>query len=126
MRDAAPSIGSWLTEQIRAETGERVIARWPANRVRRRRAVGGLLFVTNARLIFLPHQVERLLGMKPWIVSLHDVTGLSELPKRGVMGSAARKRLAIEVRNEPREVFVVNRLEDRLRLLRDAVRKEDG
>jgi hypothetical protein len=102
-------------------TGEITIKRWRANHVRGRRAVGGTLWLTNWRLVFMPHGVERISGQTEWTRYLADVTSVEVADRQAVAFSGGlRKRLLVRSPSGD-EYFVVNRVSEVAASLVDAV-----
>ncbi|HVV49150.1 MAG TPA: hypothetical protein VHO06_05795 [Polyangia bacterium] len=60
------------------EEGEEVRREFRANRWQHRiRAVGGRLYLTDRRLIFVPHKFDSKLGGRRWSARLQDLEGSS-------------------------------------------------
>lgn len=103
---------------------ERWIAHVPGNRSQGKRAVGGGLHVTSKRLLFTPNIVDAKLGGKAWYCALADVESVGIEPGRislfELFSGGLRDRLAIQLRDGSRELFVVDQpavLVDQLRAL---------
>lgn len=76
------------------------------------RAVGGKLHVTDRRIVFRPHVLDRVTGGKGFTAPLSAVTGVSKAPKDGQLFSGGlRDRLQIELGDGSVHHFVVNQLD---------------
>jgi len=74
---------------------------WRANRVAGSlRAVGGVLAIQAARLVFLPGRLAQRVGEQPWMVDLHDIEDVQ------VLGGRLRRRLVVTADGEE-TAFVV-------------------
>jgi len=112
-------MGLWL-KQPKLEEGEAI--RWQAwaNRsLNRWIAAGGMLVVTNRRVLFRPNRVEMAIGKKQWecpIASLAEV----EVVDRDftVPAGGMRRRLGIRTSGGV-ELFVVNDVETKAIELRE-------
>lgn len=106
-------LGSHLLERIDLRPGEEIRQSWMANRSVGWRAVGGKLFLTTERFIFLRHFLERLIPVQdqPWSREREDfvgaeVFGAEAWPVRPLSG-ALRSRLCLVFVDESVELFVV-------------------
>ncbi|WP_139794834.1 hypothetical protein [Saccharomonospora piscinae] len=97
-------------DNVEPLAGERVFARYPANRRQgANNAVGGLLWLTSHRVLFTSHALDSRLGGKNWSTSRDnvvsaDVVGLNLLE---ILGGGLRRRLKLELRVGKPEIFVV-------------------
>ncbi|HEV7771051.1 MAG TPA: hypothetical protein VGO66_10420 [Solirubrobacterales bacterium] len=81
-------------------------------------AAGGQLIATNRRIFFQPSRVDRATGAKRWELPLDAITGIEVIDRDGEpFAGGMRKRLGIQVADGV-EVFVVNRLEQKMAELR--------
>jgi hypothetical protein len=82
-------------------------------------ASGGRLVVTDRRVFFTPSRLDAVFSKKPWELPVDAVTGLEVVGKDGtdVFGGGMRDRLGIRTADGV-EVFVVNKLDERLADLR--------
>jgi hypothetical protein len=93
------------------------------------RQAGGKLFLTDRRIIFVPHRFDESTGGKSWSRDLKDIAGVAIEPSSFgipiVPSTIARfrRRLRIEERNGPVELFVVNRVAQVASSIRDAAGK---
>ncbi|MGW9306729.1 hypothetical protein ACWGRK_14520 [Saccharomonospora azurea] len=72
------------------------------------RPVGGRLYLTTHRVLFLPHREERVLAAKEWSALGGDVVGARVVDRDGFDLLGKRERLSIAVRGESAdEVFAV-------------------
>lgn len=93
--------------------GEVVVERWRANHTRGQVAVGGALWLTTQRLVFMPHGFERgVMGRSVWSCRLGDVTDVGLAPRGCAPFTGAwRRRLAVR-RGPATDFFVINRVGD--------------
>lgn len=113
-------MGFWVGKpDLRA--GESVQWAPLVNRDQGGRAVGGRLYVTEARLLFQPNRFDAVTGGKRWVCDLEDVGSVGEAPRDGSFFSGGlRTRLRLETKSGDVERFVINHLDesvDRLRML---------
>ena len=115
-------MGLWVSKP-RFERGERVLMKPGANRSQGNRAIGGRLFVTDRRVIFVPNIVDRLTGATTWTCGLSDVgdVGTAERSLNEPFSGAARRRLEVRLAGGGKELFVVNHVESVGKALRGAV-----
>ncbi len=111
------SIGGGVIVTREARPGEVVLWARFANRTQGGyRAVGGKLFLTNQRLLFLPNRVDAALGGHAWEAELADVRGVGRQPARRrptmLFSGGLRDRLRVVLNQGPVELFVVNQLEE--------------
>jgi hypothetical protein len=95
------------------ESGERILFKPGANRSQGNRAIGGHLFVTNQRVIFVPNVVDRLTGAKQWACTLSEIDGVGTAARTfdKPFSGGARRRLELHLDDDRRELFVVNHVE---------------
>lgn len=92
-------------------SSESLILRCRANRTLGRRALGGYLYLPDQRLVFEPHQVDRLVGREGFLdVPLASVTAADVVSRStgSLMGIRGR-RLRVQCEDESEELFVVGR-----------------
>ena len=91
--------------------GEAVTARWFANHSRGSNAVGGVLWLTSLRLVFIPNRVERFLRRAEWTSRLDEIIEV-RVANAGLnrTNGALRRRLAVR-RRDGVDYFVVNKVE---------------
>lgn len=81
-------------------------------------AAGGQLIATNRRIFFQPSRADRATGAKRWELPLDAITGIEVIDRDGEpFAGGMRKRLGIQAADGV-EVFVVNRLEQKMAELR--------
>jgi hypothetical protein len=101
---------------------ERWVVHLAANRTQGKRAVGGGLHVTNHRLLFSPNLIDARLGGKPWSCALGDIVGVGVQHRRfsllELFSGGLVDRVRIDLRDGRRELFVVDRPEQRAAELR--------
>lgn len=89
------------------------------------RYLGGKLFLTDRRLIFLPHRLDEATGGRSWACELTDISAVGVEPAQlsaPFFGLAARmrRRLRVEMRSGQNEFFVVNRVNEAVERIRSA------
>lgn len=105
--------------------GEGVLWSCKANRQQSpSRHVGGRIFLTQDRVIFSPHRLDEVTGGRQWAAEKTDVVSVSTEPARLVLPSPGRmprmrRRLRIQTRSGPINLFVVNRLDEKVKVLED-------
>lgn len=96
-----------------------------ANRFQGSRGIGGKLFLTNRRLLFNPQLVDGAIGGKRWFTPLDQVSEVTVEPKgsgkAGKLGGGLRDRLKLVLRNGEEELFVVNKVDEVVDRLGEAV-----
>ncbi len=116
-------IGGWWLAGYEELPGEVEVWSCLANRTQNWRAVGGKLFLTNQRVVFCPHRFDYVLGGQGWAGSLNDIDGFGEeAPNSEPFSGGLRTRLAINLRNGTKELFVVNQLGPVIERLQSAVK----
>ncbi len=109
-------MGRWVDEPALAP-GERVVWTTLANRQQGSyRAIGGRLFLTNIRLIFMPNRIDSATGGLAWSRDLADVRRVAIEPRHfGVPFVTSdvgfRRRLRLEARGGEVDIFLVNRVD---------------
>jgi hypothetical protein len=92
--------------------GEQVLETFRANRSQGWRAVGGRLVLTDRRLVFVPHAVERATGGKVWEQPLTSMTTVSLAARGwGPLDGSLRRRVMVASGDE-RSYFVVGKASD--------------
>jgi hypothetical protein len=88
--------------------GETLLESIRANRTQGGRAVGGHLYLTDRRLVFLPHRIDAATGGDQWEVSLSAVS-LADVAPRGsnFFDGSMRRRLRLTTADST-ENFVVS------------------
>lgn len=89
------------------------------------RYLGGKLFLTDRRLIFLPHRLDEATGGRSWACELTDISAVGVEPAQlsaPFFGLAARmrRRLRVEMRSGQNELFVVSRVNEAVERIRGA------
>lgn len=106
------------------EPGERVLDGWFANHTQHaQRATGGRMWLTDRRLHFEPHGVDRALAGKTWSVPLREIAevGTTPVDLRHFFGGGLRRRLRVVLRDGSEWYFVLNRLSTRVETIRAAL-----
>ncbi len=102
---------------------ERWVAHFPANRTQGKRAVGGGLHLTTARLLFSPNAIDARLGGKPWACTRDQVASIGVEPGRfafrELFSGGLRPRVRIDLAGGGCELFVVARADERAAELRE-------
>lgn len=100
-------------------TSENILFSVMANRTQSaQRAVGGKLFVTNKRILFIPHRFDSLFGGKELSLNISEIDTIEkEEAGADVLGGGLRDRLKIVTSNKKNELFVVNNLDDTIKKL---------
>ena len=108
-------------------SGEKVVWRRNANREQiSLRQVGGRLFLTNRRLVFVPNRFDDATGGDPWSCTTTDIAAVAVEPSRSTIPffgwtAQLRRRLRVEPHGADAELFVVNRVEEAASTLRAAM-----
>jgi GRAM domain len=90
--------------------GETLLASFRVNRTQGNRTVGGHLYLTNRRLLFLPHWMDASTGGQEWGVALADVASADVAPRgHGLFDGSIRARLRVTTTRGV-EHFVVPRV----------------
>jgi hypothetical protein len=124
-------MGMWIRDPDLLP-GEEVLWRRNANREQSQlRQVGGRLFVTRRRILFVPIRLDDATGGAQWDRPLADVSAVTVQPSERAapfFGHTARlrRRLRVELKDGSLEIFVVNRVEDAVRSLRDVITSTIG
>jgi GRAM domain len=107
------TFGSWWLAKHEGLEGERLEFSLAANRTQsNNRAVGGMLFVTNKRILFSPHLLDAALGGKTLQLPFGNISSIDKQAAGGdTFGGGLRARLAIK-HADVTELFVVNKLDD--------------
>lgn len=109
MNERAAQSGEGAKPALRHD--EIVQDKWGANHTRGNLAVGGRLWLTTQRLIFVPNWFERLLRRSRWECELRDVEEVSTAPRGSHPWSGAWRRRLLVRHSDLVEMFVVNRVE---------------
>ena len=90
-------------------------------RIDLRRAVGGKLFGTCKRLIFIPNRIDSLMGGFPVEIPNGAISSLSKTSPTyslaGLFSGAFRSRLCIQLDHGKAHLFVVNRLDRTIQII---------
>jgi hypothetical protein len=118
-------LGVWVPDPG-LEQGEELRWQRGANRTQGSRAIGGRLFLTSWRLVFMPNRLDALLGARPWAAPLAAVRGVGVQPRDGnAFSGGLRSRLRLDFDHGP-ELFVINNLDDVVAMLRAATAQPHG
>jgi len=119
-------MGRWVREPD-LFPGERVVWRRNANREQTSlRQVGGRLFLTHHRLLFVPNRFGHATGGDPWSCTTTDIGAVPVEPSRPAFPffgwtAQLRRRLRVEPRARDAELFAVTHVEDAASTLRAAM-----
>jgi hypothetical protein len=106
--------------------GESIEHRWAANHtVNTRKTAGGMLYLTNRRIVFTPHRISWAFGCVPWAIHLHDIASVDRLDPTMTSSrdGSLRARLCITLTDRRTEVLVVRHFETVIGTLAAAVSK---
>lgn len=104
-------MGLWIGAP-RLNGSESVVWRKLANRTQGRRAVGGCLFLTEARLLFVPNHIDAVAGGKRWETPLELVRAVGRQdPDGGLFSGGMRTRLRVDT-VAGTELFAVGQLDE--------------
>lgn len=114
-------MGIWVGKP---ELAESETVRWqcPANRTQSaRRAVGGRLHLTGARLVFEPNRMDAVTGGARWSAPLASVRAVGvQRPDGSAFSGGLRSRLRIDLDGGAVKLFVVSHLDDVVQTLGQA------
>lgn len=94
--------------EIELRGGERIVRSGAANHWRGSEAVGGKLYVTTQRIVFVPHGMNIQKG-----IASYDVSAISRVERSGFL----RNQLTVDFADGGSERFVVFRATGWLRLI---------
>ena len=116
--------GGWLAAEPLLE-GEEPLASWGVNRTQSaKRAVGGKLWVTTHRVVFLPHRLDAATGGQKWMAHRSEVAEVGrQAAGSDTLGGGLRARLQLTLTGGDRQLFVVNKLDQVVTDLRAALRR---
>lgn len=99
---------------VEMEQGEHFVFERRANRTQGGRARGGRLGLTNRRLVFEPHPVERGLTRASSLTLRLPEIGAADVAPRSwqLFSGGLRRRLRIQLAGGSQELFVVSRASD--------------
>lgn len=104
-------MGMWIGSPVLGAS-ETVVWRKLANRTQGRRAIGGCLYLTETRLLFIPNHLDAMTGGKRWETPLTHVRAIGrEDPDGGLFSGGLRTRLRLDTDAGP-ELFVINDLDE--------------
>jgi hypothetical protein len=107
------TLGSWWLARTEALPEEKVLISCFANRTQSAtRAVGGKLYITNLRVVFLPHLLDHFTGGDRFELRRASIESVYRRSAGGdTFGGGLRDRLAIK-HDEGVDLFVVNTLDE--------------
>jgi hypothetical protein len=111
---AIESDDAWFNRPV-LDANETVVRSFPANHTQGKRAVGGKLFLTNRRVIFVPNRVDWNIGGQIWEASRDAIqTVARDRPHFSIVelfSGALLSRLVVSTLSGERAFFVVNDLD---------------
>jgi hypothetical protein len=100
-------VRSWFFRDPVLRPDEHVVTEWLANRSVGAFARGGKLVLTDQRVLFEPHQLDRVLLAKPWEADLKAVDNVgTQQPNGAPFNGGLRERLTLTVEGRT-HLFVV-------------------
>ncbi|WP_194820343.1 hypothetical protein [Nocardia sp. XZ_19_385] len=116
-------MGIWLRSPKLADS-ETVTWKHFANHSQsRNRAIGGRLYLTQTRLLFEPNQLDGATGGRSWHAPLGAIRAVGAQEADGsLFNGGLRRRLRLELSDGSVELFVVNKLDEVLGILDQAIR----
>jgi hypothetical protein len=121
------TLKAWVAEP-QLQPGEHIVWRRNANHERTAlRQIGGRLFLTDRRLLFVPSRFDRASGGAGWECRLEDISDVGVEPAQAAVpffGRAARlrRRLRLTKQDGSIDLFVVNGVLDAVDTLRGSLR----
>lgn len=108
-------LGGWWLKSDSLGEGEELIVKYPTNYFYRdSRPLGGRLYLTDQRLVFLPHFLDALLGGDRTSIDLDDIAEVrEETPDDRPEGRSRRvpPRLQVDTRDGESHLFVIDGIE---------------
>jgi hypothetical protein len=114
-------MGLWVGRP-RLLQDERIQWRIACNWKQDARACGGFLWMTDTALVFEPNRLDSLTGGKSRRVALSEIDEVTEEPGGNPSFSGGlRPRIRLSLKNGQQELLLVNKIQSRLRAIREAV-----
>jgi hypothetical protein len=89
------------------------------------RAVGGRLYLTNRRLLFLPHALDGDIEGHVWWCPVSEIADIGEEPRTwNPFDGGMRRRLRVTPKRGEPSLFVINKLRDAVHVIRTAALPE--
>jgi len=110
---------------VELRDSESLISRSRANRTVGRRSLGGRLYLTDQRLVFEPHLIDRLVSRGRVLdVVLTNVAAVDVAPRGAGLfdGGLFRERLRVQLTDGADELFVVSSPNDLARGIAEAAK----
>lgn len=103
--------------------GEQILLEPSAERQVANRGIGGRLYVTDRRFVFLPNVLYRFSRVTPWIAPFDQVVRVGEAERMldQPLSGGLRHRLLVATADGREELFVINHLAQLEGPIRDAV-----
>src|SRR5207253_9607816 len=100
-----------LTTKIETDLDENILFQTPANHFKGIEVVGGKLYLTNKRLIFKSHKLN--IQNHQLAIKLEDISKVERYKALGIVNNG----LAVATAKNSKERFVVEQIEDWIKLL---------
>ena len=120
--NAMAHLGGWWMSTFSLPDGETLLEKYPANYFGNRdRPLGGRLYLTDQRVVFLPHRLDSLLGGSSTDIPFESINGVyrETAEDRDNPESSIPDRLEIVEMSGIRHLFVLSDLDDGLNRLSD-------
>ena len=117
-------LGGWLISTYTIEDDEELVVRYPANLFKATgRPLGGRLYLTDHRAIFLPHRIDSALGGTATVMPYDEIASvrLETKEERESGGKDMPNRVQIDMPDGTTYRFVVNNPEKVLKRLSMAI-----
>lgn len=114
---------------FRLDEGEELTAKHPANYFRGDdRPLGGRLYLTDRRAIFLPHRIDAFFGGQPTVLPYPDIrrVGVETPDDRDAGERNIPDRLRVEMVDGTAHLFLVSKLGTALERMEDALERGDA
>lgn len=103
----------WFNEPVLRDD-EEMLFQVPANHTQGKRAVGGKLFITKSRILFIPNRMDDWFGGKAKEINLEDVCAVGMISPRfsmtEIFSGGWTSRMFVEENGGEKNFFVVNQL----------------
>lgn len=120
------TIGGWWLSSLELDPGEALLHKYPTNYFGGDdRPYGGRLYVTDRRLVFLPHRIDAVLGASRVSIPFRELNDISS--ETDFLTNAEREdrripvRLRVETLDGTVHLFIVDDLDNVLVQVQEAV-----
>lgn len=119
------SIGKWWLGSEELSKNEKVIADYLASYKQLSwRAVGGKIFLTNERFIFIPHLFDKLFLGKKLIIKLDEIEDAKIIDEKPIkFATLYVKYFILELKNKTTKKFIVHNIEELLLTVKNIINK---